>query len=50
LTEDAYVALGKGGQYLYIDPTRQVVVVRLGRADGGIGWIDVLSQVADATG
>lgn len=50
LTEDAFVALGKGGQYLYIDPSRRVLVVRLGQTDGGIGWIDILRQVAEATG
>jgi CubicO group peptidase (beta-lactamase class C family) len=50
LTEEAYVALGKGGQYLYVDPRRRVVIVRLGQTDGGFGWIDILRQVAEATG
>lgn len=50
LTAEARVALGKGGQYLYIDPARQVVVVRLGETAGDLGWIDVLRQVAHATG
>lgn len=48
LTEDARVALGKGGQYLYVDPVRQVVIVRLGETRGKLGWVDVFDQVAEA--
>lgn len=50
LTEDAMVALGKGGQYLYVDPVRQVVIVRLGETQGDLGWVDVLRQVAETPG
>ena len=50
LTENAWVALGKGGQYLYIDPARQVVIVRLGKTQGNLGWVDILRQVAETTG
>lgn len=49
LTEDARVAIGKGGQYLYIDPARQLVMVRLGETQGDLGWVDILRQVAEAT-
>ena len=49
LTEDAWVALGKGGQYLYVDPARNLVIVRLGEAQGDLGWVDILRQVAEAT-
>jgi CubicO group peptidase (beta-lactamase class C family) len=34
LTEDARVAIGKGGQYLYVDPVRDIVIVRLGETQG----------------
>lgn len=50
LTEDAWVALGKGGQYLYVDPVRRVVIVRLGENQGDLGWIEILSLVAEASG
>lgn len=41
---------GNHGQFVYVDPATQVVVVRLG-ARYGVGpdeWVDVLRQVADA--
>lgn len=48
LTGDAAVGYGKDGQYLYVDPARRVVVVRLGESQGGIGWVDILAGVAEA--
>lgn len=46
LTDEANpVALGKAGQYLYIDRRRDVVVVRLGESLGDVPWLDVLGQV-----
>lgn len=50
LTEDAWVALGKGGQYLYVDPARRVVIVRLGENQGDLGWTEILRQVAETSG
>ena len=47
LTDDAVLALGKDGQYLYIDPNRDAVVVRTGTSQGGIGWVDLLQEVAE---
>jgi CubicO group peptidase (beta-lactamase class C family) len=44
--EEAIVAVGKDGQYLYVHPGNNVVVVRLGESQGGIGWIDILHQIA----
>jgi len=32
-----YMASGKDGQFLFIDPSRNTIVVRLGRGDGGLG-------------
>ena len=48
LTDVAVVGFGKDGQYLYVDPDRDVVVVRLGESQGGIGWVEILSEVAEA--
>lgn len=42
-------ALGKDGQYLFIDPVNRAVVVRTGTSPGGIGWIWVLRQLAART-
>ena len=47
LTRDGVVALGKDGQYLYVDPTRDVVIVRTGVSQGGIGWLDILVELAE---
>ncbi|WP_372593404.1 serine hydrolase domain-containing protein [Actinotalea sp.] len=44
--DDAVVALGKDGQYLYVDRSRDVVVVRTGTSQGGIGWVDLLAEIA----
>lgn len=49
LTDSAAVAFGKDGQYLYIDRERGIVIVRLGESQGGIGWVDILEQVAEYT-
>lgn len=49
LTGDAWIALGKDGQYLYVDPARDAVIVRLGESQGDIGWVDILKQVAERT-
>lgn len=42
----AAVALGKDGQYLYVDPSRDVVIVRTGTSQGGIAWLDLLVEIA----
>ncbi|HEX6220958.1 MAG TPA: serine hydrolase [Acidimicrobiia bacterium] len=44
--EEAVVAIGKDGQYLYVHPSNNVVIVRLGESQGGIGWIDILHLIA----
>jgi CubicO group peptidase (beta-lactamase class C family) len=45
-----YRAEGDGGQFLYVNPALQMIIVRLGRNRGGIDWSDwkqVLTQVAE---
>jgi CubicO group peptidase (beta-lactamase class C family) len=44
------LALGKDGQYLYVAPSAGIVVVRLGRSQGGLGsgrWLTVVRQLAE---
>jgi CubicO group peptidase (beta-lactamase class C family) len=51
LTEaGARVALGKDGQYLYVDPTHRVVVVRLGEGRGDVSWLDVFDRITRSLG
>lgn len=41
------LALGKDGQYIFLAPDRNVVVVRLGEAQGGVeSWVRLLRRVA----
>lgn len=40
-------ARGNFGQYVYVDPATEVVVVRLGRKEGSVDWPSLLRQLAD---
>jgi CubicO group peptidase (beta-lactamase class C family) len=47
--EGDYLALGKDGQFLYINPTRDVVIVRLGWSMGSLStarWIELFQVLA----
>lgn len=44
--EGDFMAHGLLGQYTYVDPTRQLVIVRLGTKEGGVGWGALLHQLA----
>ena len=41
-----FMAQGILGQYIYVDPTRGLVVVRLGRKVGGVHWPQVFRGIA----
>jgi CubicO group peptidase (beta-lactamase class C family) len=41
-----FVAQGILGQYIYVDPTRDLVIVRLGSKVGGVAWLDVFRNLA----
>lgn len=43
---DAYFANGDHGQYVYVDPGAEVVIVRQGRS-GDLAWLDVFADLVD---
>lgn len=44
---DSFYANGDHGQFIYVDPTTGVVIVRNGSGPGDIDWIEFLGDVAD---
>lgn len=48
--EGDFMAQGILGQFIYVDPARELVIVRLGRKYGGVGWPDVFRSLAKAYG
>ncbi|MBN1939066.1 MAG: serine hydrolase [Candidatus Aminicenantes bacterium] len=49
-TRPDYYANGHFGQRLYVSPSRDLVLLRLGYADGGVGWTGFLSSIAERCG
>jgi CubicO group peptidase (beta-lactamase class C family) len=54
LSEDEgdYLALGKDGQFLYVNPTRSTIIVRLGRSMGNLRtsqWVSIFRSLARET-
>lgn len=48
LDDGASLALGKAGQYLYVDREDDVVIVRLGEDQGDEPWIGLIQGLADS--
>ncbi len=48
--EGDFMAQGILGQFIYVDPSRELVMVRLGRKYGGVGWPDVFRSLAKSYG
>ena len=46
--EGDFMAHGILGQYIYVDPARQLVIVRLGTKEGGVDWGPVFRSLAQA--
>ncbi len=44
--DNAFMAQGILGQYIYVDPVRALVIVRLGTNYGGVDWPEVFRQLA----
>ena len=47
LDDGAALALGKAGQYLYVDRDEDIVVVRLGEDRGDVSWVELIQRLAD---
>lgn len=45
-----YAARGNFGQYIYVAPDEEVVIVRLGRTTGGVDWPALLGELARELG
>lgn len=41
-----FMAEGILGQYVYVDPVREIVIVRLGKKDGKASWVQVFQSLA----
>lgn len=50
LEDGSPLALGKAGQYLFIDPVNQVVIVRLGEDQGEVSWAGLMKDLATRLG
>jgi CubicO group peptidase (beta-lactamase class C family) len=46
ITKDGYVANGLHGQYIYVNPAKNVIMVRLGKSDGKLHWESMFDQLA----
>jgi CubicO group peptidase (beta-lactamase class C family) len=50
--EGDYLAQGKGGQFLYVNPTRRTIIVRLGQSTGNLRtsqWVSMFRFLAHET-
>lgn len=41
-----YTSLGKDGQYLYVHPEKNLIIVRLGERTGNVSWLGVFREIA----
>lgn len=43
-----FMAQGILGQYIYVNPTNNVIIVRLGKSNDGVDWFDILANLGQA--
>lgn len=41
-----YSSLGKDGQYMYIHPTNNLIIIRLGEETGDLSWLQIFQEIA----
>lgn len=42
----AFMAKGHLGQFIYVDPSKNLVLIRLGKAKGGLDWPNILEKLS----
>ncbi len=47
LSKNGFYANGLHGQYIYVHPTKNLIMVRLGRREGNISWPNVFEQLSE---
>ncbi len=47
LTDRGYYAAGFHGEYIYVHPRKNVIMVRLGKSEGDVPWPTFFEQLAD---
>lgn len=47
-TEGDFVAQGILGQYIYVNPEKNIVMIRLGKKTGNIGWSNIFKSLSKA--
>jgi CubicO group peptidase (beta-lactamase class C family) len=46
LPNGSFFAKGVLGQYLFVDPENDLVIVRLGKAVDGINWVEFFREIS----
>jgi CubicO group peptidase (beta-lactamase class C family) len=41
-----YSTLGKDGQYMYVNPEKNLIIIRLGETTGDSPWFQVFQEIA----
>jgi CubicO group peptidase (beta-lactamase class C family) len=41
-----YWALGLLGQYIFVNPSKNVIIVRTGKKDGSVNWSTILAHIS----
>lgn len=47
LSKNGFYANGLHGQYVYVHPEKNLIMVRLGKREGGISWPNVFEQLSE---
>jgi len=46
-TKGDYMAQGILGQYIYVNPSKNLIIVRMGKSGGGLDWSELFMQIAE---
>ncbi len=48
LTKNGYEANGLHGEFIYVNPTKKIIIVRLGKSEGKVNWESFFDQLSEA--